>query len=330
MSAHVNASHRMPASIVTVLIFVSAAILLTGCAELGQAVGEFATISDDLGIVDSAGSTEARLALQGVKTLGDVVNASNSPFTPEQEHYVGRSVAATILRDYPAYDDNRATVYVNRVGQALALASERPQLYLGYTFMILDTDEINAFATPGGHIFITRGMLALTASEDELAAVLAHEIAHVAMRHGLGSIRTSRVITAVQDGMFEALDTVTDDRLQEVTAIFGDATADVVDTLVTRGYSGSTEREADGAAVDILRRVGYDPYALIRVLENMDAAQEAQYEGSQQPRGFSKTHPRPQSRVSDLESDELRDVEPGGRIRGAVARERYRSALGGI
>jgi predicted Zn-dependent protease len=318
---------RRTQAIARVLAAVLSVSILAGCAQLGEAVGEFASISDGLGLVDAADSTEAKLALQGLKTLGDVVNAQNSPFTPEQEYYVGRSVAATILRDYQPYRDPEATAYVNRVGQSLALASQRPQLYLGYTFMILDTDEINAFATPGGHIFVTRGMLELTESEDELAAVLAHEIAHVAMRHGLGSIRTSRVITAVQDGMFESLEIVTDDQLQEVTSIFADATADVVDTLVTRGYSGGTEREADGSAVTILARVGYDPHALVRVLEKMDASQEAQYAGNERKRGFSKTHPRPQSRISDLESDELDGMGAVSRIDSTVARRRYDDAL---
>lgn len=301
-----------------------AVIVLAGCAQLGSAVGELADLGERSGL---GGSKSSGLAVQGLKTLGNVVDASTSPFTPEQEYYVGRSVAATILNNYEPYDNPVVTDYVNRLGQSLALASQRPQLYQGYTFLVLDSDEINAFATPGGHIFITRGMLALATTEDELAAVLAHEIGHVAMRHGLGSIRTARVITAVQDGMFEALETVSDKQLEEVTAVFGDTTSDVVDTLVTRGYSGTTERQADGAAVNILVRVGYDPYALVRVLERMDEAQKAQYEGDAQPIGFSKTHPRPQSRIFDIEKTDLRNVEEGGRVDDAAARRRFEAVV---
>jgi len=302
------------------------ALFLVGCASLGGALIDVAGI----GRVLTPGDQRWALALEGVETLGEVVDASNSPFTPEQEYFVGRSVAATILKSYPAYDGLEATLYLNRLGQTLALASERPQLYHGYTFLILDTDEINAFASPGGHIFISRGMLRLTESEDEVAAILAHEIAHVVHRHGLGSIRSARVIGALQKGALDALDTMTNSQLEELTEVFGETTSEVIDTLVTRGYSGSTEREADGSAVSIVTRVGYDPYALARVLERMDEAQQAEYEGEAQPVGFSKTHPRPQSRIRDLNRSDLRDLEAGGQVDVDVANLRYRAALGDI
>ncbi|MFW6261650.1 MAG: M48 family metalloprotease [Spirochaetota bacterium] len=311
-----------PRAIVVAFVVLALAAALGGCAALQSAVGEVG----DLGI-STGPSQGADLARTGLKTLSDVADASNSPFTPEQEYYIGRSVAATILDQYDPYDNDVVTSYVNRLGQSLALASPRPQLYHGYTFLVLDTDEINAFATPGGHVFISRGMLGLTRSEDELAAILAHEIGHVAMRHGLGSIRTARVLTAVQDGMFDALETVTSEQLEEVTAVFSDTTGDVVDTLVTRGYSGATERQADARAVEILMRVGYDPYALVRVLERMDEAQKAEYEGSAERRGFSKTHPRPQSRIFDLEKTDLRNAPEGSGIDSDVAERRYDEAI---
>ncbi len=303
-----------------ITLAVAVVLLASGCAALGSAVGGIADLA-------SAGGNDG-VAVQTLKSLSNVADAATSPFTPEQEYYVGRSVAATILRDYAPYDNPTVNDYVNRLGQSLALASQRPVLYHGYTFLVLDHDEINAFATPGGHIFITRGMLALTESEDELAAVLAHEIGHVAMRHGIGSIRSARVIGAVQDGMFDALDSLSGQELAKVTAVFGDTTADIVDTLATRGYSGATERQADAAAANILLRVGYDPYALVRVLERMDAAQQAQYEGGQEKQGFSKTHPRPQSRILDLEKTDLRNVEAGSRVNDSESSRRFESAAG--
>ncbi|HKJ86823.1 MAG TPA: M48 family metalloprotease [Spirochaetia bacterium] len=314
-------SHQSRQKTVRRGITLAAAVVLlaSGCAALSSAVGE-------LGDLAGVGGNDG-VAVQTLKSLSAVADAATSPFTPEQEYYVGRSVAATILRDYAPYENSAVNDYVNRLGQSLALASQRPVLYHGYTFLVLDHDEINAFATPGGHIFITRGMLALTESEDELAAVLAHEIGHVAMRHGLGSIRNARVIGAVQDGMFDALDTLSGQELAEVTAVFGDTTADIVDTLATRGYSGATERQADAAAVNILLRVGYDPYALVRVLERMDAAQQAQYEGGQEKQGFSKTHPRPQSRILDLEQTDLRNVEAGSRVDDAESGRRFGSTV---
>ncbi|TVQ25113.1 MAG: peptidase M48 [Spirochaetaceae bacterium] len=308
------------------MITIATAALVVSCAGLSGALGSALAVGEGLGVSGSG----ARLALAGVRTLSEVVDAANSPFTPEQEYYIGRSVAATILKQYPAYTAARPNRYINSLGQVLALASDRPQLYHGYTFLILDTDEINAFATPGGHIFISRGMLRLTTSEDEVAAVLAHEIAHVVHRHGLGSIRSARVIGALQQGTLDMLDEVSGAQLREVTEIFGETTSEILDTLITRGYSGASEREADASAVEILKRVGYDPHAIVRVLERMDAAQQAEYEGSREPVGFSKTHPRPQSRVNGLKASALRNVEPESRIRTDVADRRFREALSGI
>ncbi len=319
-----RANRRLVVATVAVLA------LLTGCAGLDGAIGELASVGETLGLIDGDTATTLDLAETGLTTLSNVVNAASSPFTPEQEYFVGRSVAATILTETDPVQNPDLVSYVNLLGQTLALASERPFLYHGYTFEVLDSDEINAFATPGGHIFITVGMIRLTRSEDELAAILAHEIAHVVERHGLGSIRTARVISAVEEGMFEALSTVTPEELEEVTGVFGDTTADVVDALVTRGYSGATEREADGIAVEILARVGYDPFAIVRVLERMDRAQAAEYEGNAEPRGFSKTHPRPQARINDLELTELRELEPVSRINLEAARRRYMEAVGDL
>ncbi len=302
------------------------AMVLGSCAHLGSAVGELA----DAGARAGLPTAGAGAVVDGVRAVGAVADAATSPFSPEQEYYIGRSVSATILREYELYDDPAAVAYLNRLGQSLALASQRPTLYHGYTVAILDTDEINAFATPGGHIFISRGMLRLTEAEGEVAAVLAHEIGHIVERHGLGSIRTARVIDAIQDGTFQALDRVSDSQMREVTRLFGDTTADVVDTLVTRGYSGASEREADSIAVQILMDVGYDPFALVRLLERMDAAQQAEYEGSRERRGFSRTHPRPQSRIRDLQRSDLRNVEPGSRIDEEAARRRYEAAMRSI
>lgn len=307
-------------------VFVALVVLLiatlVGCESLGSLV-RVASLALPVS-VDSAA-----LAATAVTTIGDMYEAGTSPFTPQQEYYIGRAVAANILSRYDRYDDRTATDYVNRLGQALALLSPRPALFAGYSFMILDTDEINAFATPGGHIFVSRGMLRLTDSEDELAAVLAHEIGHVVGRHGLGNIRTARVIDAAKNGTFEALDTVTPAQLPEITGLFKDTVGDVMDVLITRGYSGPTEREADETAVAILATVGYDPYALVRVLEKMEAAQEEQYEGDDNKIGFSKTHPRPSSRVDTL-SGPLKDLGEGSQADASVTRPRYSEALAGI
>src|SRR5690606_34598886 len=103
-----------------------------------------------------------------------------------------RAVSAEILTRYSVYPDEQATRYLNQVGSAIASASDMPYVYNGYRFVILDSDEVNAFAVPGAYIFVTRGLLQCCTTEDELAAVLAHEIGHIQAQHAMKTIESSR------------------------------------------------------------------------------------------------------------------------------------------
>ena len=94
---------------------------------------------------------------------------AHEKFTPENEYYLGRSVTATVLGEYKALDNPEANEYVNLVGQTLALASDKPETFGGYHFLILDTDEINAIAAPGGFIVVSRGLLHCCHDEESLA-----------------------------------------------------------------------------------------------------------------------------------------------------------------
>ena len=220
--------------------------------------------------------------------------AAAEEITPVQEYYLGRAVAARLLATYRPYDHPVLNAYVNQVGQALALASDRPETYGGYRFLVLDSDEINAFAAPGGLILVTRGMLALCRTEDQLAAVLAHEIGHVQHRHGLQAIRKSRLTTALTTAAVEAGRTWGKAELAEALSAFEGAIDDITQTLVVNGYSRAAEREADAAAVTILARVGYDPSALVEMLKEMERRLK--------PGGldFAKTHPPPNDRIRHI------------------------------
>ena len=110
------------------------------------------------------------------------------PITDSEEYYVGRAVAAQILSRYKLDQNPKLTQYVNEVGQTVARKSTRPNPFKGYHFAVLDTQEINAFACPGGIIFITRGLIQTCKNEDQLAAVLAHGVGHVANKDGINSI----------------------------------------------------------------------------------------------------------------------------------------------
>jgi len=114
--------------------------------------------------------------------------------TPEDEYFIGRAVAANILRNNRPYLAKPAlTQYLNKICAAIVFNSDKPTIFNGYHVMIIDSGEFNAFATSGGHIFVTRGLVDALNSEDAFAAVIAHEIAHIQLRHGIKLIEDSRL-----------------------------------------------------------------------------------------------------------------------------------------
>ncbi|MDR0827754.1 MAG: M48 family metalloprotease [Desulfovibrio sp.] len=225
----------------------------------------------------------------------DTVNHVTEDFTPEQEYYLGRAVAARIIEQYPALKDDKANAYLNQIGQALALCSKQPYTYGGYHFLLLDAGEVNAFAAPDGFIFVTKGMLRLVSGESELAAVLAHEIAHVQSKDAVKAIQSSRMTEAlVQLGKDSAGKYVSDLPGARLIQLFSGSVDDIVTSLVTKGYSRSQEYTADTAAKEILTRTGYDSQFLGAVLRAMEKQIPS---GSS---GFGSTHPSAADRLSSL------------------------------
>lgn len=250
---------------------------------------------------------------------GKAIGKAAEELTPEHEYYIGRSVAASVLTSYRPWADEGANRYLNLLGQTLAAASERPQTFGGYHFLVLDSPDINAFGCPGGLILVTRGLLQCCQNEDQVAAVLAHEIGHVSLQHGLASIQQSRILDVAgvlaQEGAHHAGGNVA-----ALSGAFSGSVGDITKTLMVNGYSRGQEGEADAEAVAILRRVGYDPQALAQVL----AVMGQRY----QPGGldFAKTHPSPQDRIAAVQ-----EKIGGGSPAPAPARQaRYQQALGKI
>jgi len=196
------------------------------------------------------------------------LSKSFEEMTPEQEYYLGRAVAAEILATTPVVGDTEAVAYLNRVGQVVAQASARPDVYGGYHFFLLDTEEANALAAPGAFIFVDRGLVRACATEDELAGVLAHEVSHVVRRHGVRMIQRSERTDALL-GAAEALEG--NDTAMLAKAL-GDLATELTGTLLKHGYSREFEKEADLDAVTLLREIGYRPQALPDLLERMDQA----------------------------------------------------------
>jgi predicted Zn-dependent protease len=258
---------------------------------------------------------------KSITRVTKAVAKSFEDITPEQEHYIGRSVGAVLVNKYKPYPNGPANDYLNLLGQTLAQASDRPETFGGYHFLILESPEINAFAAPGGLIFVSRGMLRCCRSEDAVAAVLAHEIAHIQLRHGLQAIDKSRVTEALTTLGEEGARSYGSQKLADLTKVFEGSISDVTSTLVNNGYSRSFEREADAAAVTILNRVGYDPDGLVAMLTEM--------EKHLKPGGldFARTHPSPRSRIDDIGR-----WHGGGKSMAEVpARQaRFQKALGNI
>jgi predicted Zn-dependent protease len=211
-----------------------------------------------------------------------------------EEYYIGRAVAAQVLTRYKPLNDPGLNGYAQKVAQAVALASDRPSTFKGYHVQVLDSAEVNAFAAPGGFLFVTSGLLRLVKNEDELACVLAHEVAHVAKKHGLKTIQNSRLTSAFTILGSEAAKNYTPQQVSQLTTAFEGAVTDVVDKLVVNGYSRDKEYEADKFGAQYARSAHYDPGALKTFLARMDKS------AGGASGGMFKTHPAPAKREAEL------------------------------
>jgi len=235
----------------------------------------------------------------------DFLNTNNNDddYTVIDTYYLGRAVAANILSVYRPYTASpEVTQYINRICQTLVINSNYPSPYNGYHVMILDSNEFNAFATPAGHIFITKRMIEMVTSEDMLAAVIAHELAHVMLRHSITIINQTRFETemsAMADWAAGAAARLSNSANQ--ASDFRSSVTKTVDTLMRNGYSQTQEFEADIEAMAILSRAGYDQRALIELLRML------QRQGAQRG-GFYSTHPDPAFRIANVQRNNFQNV----------------------
>ena len=254
----------------------------TGCstvAQVGTLAGQAAGV-----ITPEQAESINRTAVAVEKTFKDI--------TPEQEYYIGRSVAATVLATYKPYDRPALNAYLTVLGQTLAQVSDKPETFGGYHFLVIDTDEVNAFAAPGGLILVSKGLLRCCRNEDALAAVLAHEIGHVQNQHGLQAIKRGRVNSALTVFAVETGRTLAGAPLTEVVKAFEGSITDISSTLMNSGYARVLENDADAVAVTLLTRAGYNAQALVALLTEMKPRLAAD------KRGFAKTHPSPEARIT--------------------------------
>jgi predicted Zn-dependent protease len=222
-----------------------------------------------------------------------VADASLFGMSEKREVEIGQQMHVQILRTMGAYHNPELQAYVDQLGQRLAKVSDRPELQ--WTFTVVDTEDVNAFATPGGFIYISRGILPYLASEAELAAVLGHEIGHVTERHAArqqsqGTLAgLAGIATAVLTGQ---------PALAELTNVAGAA--------IVRGYGRDMELEADRVGAELLAKTGYDPEAIIRVVGTLKDQERWEIESARlenrEPRiyhGLFATHPSADARLQE-------------------------------
>lgn len=268
----------------------SAAIVIV-IAGLGLAL-----LGSSCTMVQQASENVTKVANSPVVKTAQTLRSTFADITDEEEYYIGRSVAALILSKYNVYENDALTQYVNKVGCAVAAYSDRPETYAGYHFLILNTDEINALAAPGGLIFITKGLLAQCRDEDMLASVLAHEVGHVCAKHGLKAIKQSRLIDAFKTLGAQAAAQYSPADVSKLTDAFQGVLSDIAGQLIEKGYDRSQEYEADGLSVKFSTATGYNPKGLSDFLKNLAAA--SQKEGG---KGWFKTHPEPLDRMTRVD-----------------------------
>ena len=221
--------------------------------------------------------------------------SKSAAFDMEQEFWLGKSVAADVvarLDGAPVPPQDPRSRYLRDVGTVVAFSAaelrgpdDRPYPMKGYRFVLVDAPQVNATGCPGGFVAFTTGTLAAARSEDEVAAVLAHEIAHVQLGHAMSPVEAARQqehLTA------EALRGTT----PAVSAFFGTVVTAGADFVLDRGYGKSNELAADAFAARVLARAGYDPRALGAFLSRLT--------GPAAQGGFFQRHPPAADRVAAL------------------------------
>lgn len=211
--------------------------------------------------------------------------------TTEGERQIGAEEAKRIEKETGLTDNTKLTAYVESLGQRLAAHSPRQDVE--YHFFIVEMVEPNAFALPGGFIYVSRGLLALANSEDELAGVIGHEIGHVAARHSVQRLSAAAPF-AIVGGVAGAVTGIVSERLSHlVTGITG-----FTESILLAPYSRSQEREADTVGIDIAAAAGWDPAGLSRFLHALER-EEGMQQDKQTTISFFDTHPATPERVQD-------------------------------
>jgi len=273
-----------------------AGVILTAAALAGFVLSGCSVVQQGAKVLSDTGKLSEKDRDSIIKT-SEAVRSTFSEITEQEEYYIGRAVAALVLSKYKIYDNGGLTNYVNVLGKAISYSSDRPETYGGYHFLVLDSDEVNALAAPGGFVFVTKGLIKRCKDEEMLASILAHEIGHVSAKHGLASIKKSRLVDTFKILGKEAATRYGSKELAELTGIFENVLGDIVESLVEKGYDRKYEYEADKLAVKFASGTGYDPNGLTRFLKTMVGGASGA-----SGKGWFKTHPSAEDRLENVNS----------------------------
>src|SRR5262245_52450876 len=230
-----------------------------------------------------------------VQNESDLYAQTGIKFSPEQEYFLGRGVAAAAIAKYGLDADEARQAYVRKIGAALVDLSPRVRsTYGGYHFAVLSTDESNGFSGPGGFILVTRGAVAKAKNEEELAGVLAHEIAHVSLKHGERVIRESeewRTGYTNTGRLLFAASGMGARQTSHYTGLFRDTVRGLARAQASQGYGAAAEHAADAEGSAILYEAGYDAGAISSYLKSSADRSEP---------GWS-AHPESAARIASLQ-----------------------------
>jgi len=212
----------------------------------------------------------------------------------DEETNLGNQLAQEVLSEYQKqgkiYNDQKALEYINQLGHSLV--SYAPEQHFQYQFYLIKTPEVNAFALPGGHIFVFTGLINYCQNEAELAGVMAHEIGHVVARHGTERLSAMQAADLVGRIILSGLSQKVDPEIAKLAI-------DITATGAFLAYSRENEREADDIGARVMYQAGYHPEALVSFFSQLgqEAGKMSKFEV------FLSTHPDPQNRqqrVNDL------------------------------
>lgn len=204
------------------------------------------------------------------------------------ERKLSEEVSAKLRQEFGVYQDRDVTKYVSLVGKVLAQSSSRP--YLDWQFIVLDTDGVNAFASPGGIVHVTRGLLGLVRNESELAGVLGHEVTHVTAKHTVRAIEKSKIISmsTEQVGNSSSLG----------QAVLSQLASAAYKNIISNAFDRDDEVEADRVGIGLANKAGYSPHGLSDVLKRLQERNKDQ----DQPNGLFASHPLIKDRLANISS----------------------------